>query len=41
VVVDASDDEEATLVAQSTFEDPIFRTTIEDGPSHSMVESNT
>jgi hypothetical protein len=41
VVEDASDDEETTLVAQTTFEDPIFLTTIEDDPSHSMVEGNT
>lgn len=41
VVEDASGDEEATLVVQSTFEDPIFLTTIEDGLSHSMVEGNT
>ncbi|AQK48689.1 hypothetical protein ZEAMMB73_Zm00001d048724 [Zea mays] len=38
VVEDALDDEEVTLVAQTTFEDPIFLTTIEDSPSHSMVE---
>jgi hypothetical protein len=37
---DASDEEEITLVAQTTFEDPIFLTTNEDGPSHSMIEDN-
>jgi hypothetical protein len=40
-VEDASNNEEATLVAQTTFEDPIFLTTIKDGPSLSMVEDNT
>jgi hypothetical protein len=41
VVEDASNDEEITLVAQTTFEDPIFLTTIEGSPSHSMVEDNS
>jgi hypothetical protein len=41
VVKDASDDEEVTLVVQSTFEDPIFLTTIKDNPSRSMVEDNS
>jgi hypothetical protein len=41
VVEDASNDGEATLVVQTTFKNSIFLTTIEDGPSHSMVEDNT
>jgi hypothetical protein len=41
VVEGASDDEEVTLVAQTTFEDPIFLTTIEDNPSHYMVEDTS
>jgi hypothetical protein len=41
LVKDVSYDEEATLVAQSTFVESIFLTTIEDCPSHSMVEENT
>jgi hypothetical protein len=40
LVEDASVDEEATLVMLTTFEDPIFLTTIEDDPSHSLVEDN-
>jgi hypothetical protein len=40
-VEDASDDEEATLVMQTTFDGLIFLTTIEDGPSHSMGKDNT
>ena len=34
------DDEEVALVAQSTFEDPIFLTTIKGGPSHSLAEND-
>jgi hypothetical protein len=34
------DDKEVALVAQSTFEDPIFLTTIEGGPSHSLAEDD-
>jgi hypothetical protein len=41
LVEDASNDDGATLVAQTIFEDPIFLTTNKDGPSHSMVEDNT
>ena len=41
LVKDVSYDEEATLVAQTTFVDSIFLTTIEDCPSQSLVEENT
>ena len=41
MVEDASNDGEATLVVQTTFNNSIFLTTIKDGPSHSMVEDNT